>query len=500
MKVMIGYPPLESEKGQGTLGQNRQFSWFSHPSYIYPMVPAQAATCLAQQGHEVLWTDAIAEEWEYGRFLSYFLRQGPDLVAFETKTPVVTRHWRIIRQLKSLAPSTKFVLMGDHVTALPAESLLACPVDFVVAGGDYDFALLSICDHLTTRTPLEAGIWFRDGATIRSGAAHGAEKRDYDALPLIDRELTRWDLYGEHLFYKPCTYTMVGRDCWRPRCTFCSWTTLWPRFRTRSAESLLDEIGHILDRYRVKEIFDDTGTFPVGAFLRTFCRGMIDRGFARRVHFSCNMRINALRLGDYRLMAKAGFRLLKFGIESASQKTLDMLGKGTSVEDLVRGCKEAKAAGLSPHLTTMVGYPWETRAEAQGTLDLVRRLFEDGYADTIQATVVIPYPGTPLFRQAEANGWLKYGRDWDTYDMTCPVMHAPFDDTEVMDMVKRLYGSFLSPRFIARKLLSIRSAADVMYYGRAAKVAVAHMMDFRRSERDLDAPRGPAPPATADDR
>jgi len=105
---------------------------------------------------------------------------------------------------------------------------------------------------------------------------------------------------------------------------------------------------------------------------------------------------------------------------------------------------------------------------------------------------VIPYPGTPLFRQAEENGWLKYGRDWDMYDMTRPVMHTPIDDGEIMGMVTRLYGSFLSPRFIARKLASIRNWDDVRYYGHAARVAAGHMMDYWR---DGKAVRRASPPA-----
>jgi radical SAM superfamily enzyme YgiQ (UPF0313 family) len=485
MKVVISYPPLESDKGRATLGQNRQFEWYSYPSYIYPMVPAVAATLLSKRGYEVIWNDAIAEGWDYGRFLSFFEREAPDVLALETKTPVVRQHWRIIKELKVLAPQTRIILMGDHVTAFPEESMLACPVDFVLTGGDFDHGLLNICDHLTQGTRLESGIWYREDGNIKDTGPFGTEKRDHTNLPFVDRDLTRWQLYGEHLFYKPSTYTMVGRDCWRPKCTFCSWTTLWPRFRTRSPESLLDEIGMILERYQVREIFDDTGTFPIGAFLRRFCQGVVERGYNKEVYLSCNMRINALRQDDFQLMARAGFRVLKFGIESANQKTLDLLNKGTSVEDLVRGCKEAKAAGLSPHLTTMVGYPWENREDASRTVDLAQDLFDRGYADTIQATVVMPYPGTPLFRQAEENGWLKYGRDWDKYDMTRPVLKTPIEEAEIMDMVKRLYGSFMSPRFIARKLLSIRNLEDVKYYGHAAKVAVHHMLDFKRGGTQL---------------
>lgn len=485
MKIMVGYPPLESPWGQPTLGQNRQFRWFGNPSYVYPMVVATAATMLAQHGHEVLWADGVAEEWSYEEFRTRFERERPALMAIETKTPVVQQHWRIVRDLKTVWPDTVIVLMGDHVTAYPEESLLQSPVDYVLTGGEFDTGLLAIADHVAGKGPLVAGIWYRDGDEVRDTGPFELGKRSYADRPFFDRELTRWWLYGEHLYYRPSTYTMVGRDCWRPKCTFCSWTTLWPRFGTRSPESLLDEIGTILDLYPVREIFDDTGTFPIGSFLREFCRGMVERGYARDVYFSCNMRIDALRQPDYENMAQAGFRLIKLGIESANQATLDRIDKGTSVEDLVRGCKEAKRAGLSPHLTTMVGYPWETRDDARRTLDLARSLLGDGYADTIQATVVMPYPGTPLFAEAEREGWLKYGHDWAKYDMMRPVMHTPIADDELMSMAEELYGSFLSPRFVMRKILAVRAWEDVRYNAHAAKIALGHMIDFRRGARNL---------------
>ena len=62
MRIAICYPPLPSEKGVPLLSQNRQFQWFSRPTYIFPVVPATAATMLKAAGHEVLWLDGIAEE------------------------------------------------------------------------------------------------------------------------------------------------------------------------------------------------------------------------------------------------------------------------------------------------------------------------------------------------------------------------------------------------------------------------------------------------------
>lgn len=481
MKVAISYPPLGGER-HPTLGQNRQFQWFHNPSFIYPMVPASAATMLSDAGHNVLWNDAIAMRWTPERFRAFLESERPRLIAMETKTPVVKRHWEIIRRIKADCPDMLVALFGDHVTALPEESMEMCPVDFVLTGGDYDFLLASLVEHLEGKGDLEAGVWYREEGRTRNTGPFTLD-HDLDSAPEIDRDLTRWDLYGEHLFIKsPHTYTMAGRDCWYARCTFCSWTTLYPTFRARRPEDVLDEIGHLIDRYGVKEVFDDTGTFPVKGWLERFCRGMIERGYNHKISISCNARVGSMTGDEYLLMAEAGFRLLKFGLESASQETLDHLRKGTTVQEIIESCRLAKKAGLTVHLTTMVGYPWESAEDARRTLDLCRSLLKRGYADMLQATIVIPYPGTPLFEEARENDWL-LTTDWDRYDMSGPVMKSPISEGEMKQLTQGLYRAFLSPRFIARTLLSIRSVDDLKFVARAAKAVLGHLRDFTTRRR-----------------
>jgi radical SAM superfamily enzyme YgiQ (UPF0313 family) len=479
MKVSISYPPLESGKGVPLLGQNRQFQWFSHPCYIYPMVPAYAATLLKENGYEVFWHDGIAEEWTLQGYLDRIERDSPELIALESKTAVIKAHWRIIEEIKSRLPDSKTVLLGDHVTALPRESMEMSKVDYVLTGGDYDFLLLSLCDHLTEDEPWEPGIWYREGGEIKNTGPFQLD-HDLDALPLIDRDLTRWHLYSEkngNYRRTPGTYTMVGRDCWWGKCRFCSWTTTYPRFRIRRPESLLDEIGMLIERYGVREVFDDTGTFPTGKWLERFCQGMIDRGYNEKIHFSCNMRFGVLRQEHYNLLKRAGFRMLLFGLESANQATLDRLDKGIRVEDITAGCEMARKAGLEPHLTVMVGYPWETKKDAKRTLDLARELFGKGYADTLQATLVVPYPGTPLFEECRRNGWLKT-EEWEKYDMRSNVMHSPMDDEEVNELIQNLYKVFFTPQYLVRKLLSIRSLSDLHFVRKGIAAISGHLRDF----------------------
>jgi len=479
MKVSVSFPPLESTKGVPLLTQNRQFQWFCDPTYIYPMVPASAATLLDRNGYDVVWDDGIAEGLSFREWLERLVREDPDVVAMETKTPVVKRHWEIIKQIKERNPETKTVLMGDHVTAMPGESFQNSPVDFVITGGDYDFSLLSVCGRLSGKGKLAPGIWYRQGSSVRNTGKFRLDN-DLESLPTIDRDLTRWRLYSEkngNYRKLPGTYTMAGRDCWHHRCTFCSWTTLFPSFRVRSPEKLLDEVEVLVDKYGVKEIMDDSGTFPVGGWLERFCQGMIERELNKKVTMNCNMRFGALSLEQYRLMKRAGFRFLLFGLESGHQETLDRVGKNLSVEEIARSCRNARKAGLSPHITIMFGYPWETRKEAQKTLDLGLHLLRKGYAPTVQSTIVIPYPGTPLFRECREKGLLKT-EDWDRYDMREPIMKTPMTEDEIHEMVQRIYRVAFNPEFMARKVARIRSIDDIRFMKRAGRKVLGHIRDF----------------------
>lgn len=483
MKVMICFPPFQNAKGCPMLGQNRQFQWFHNPSYIYPMVPASAATLLNKNDFNVIWVDAIAEEQSYEQFIKLFERVKPDIIAMETKTPVIKRHWKIVQHLGQIDTDTKFILMGDHVTACPKESLERCErLDYVITGGDFDVYLLKLSKYLRDGDKIPKGVWFKKNGVIKN-SGHFELVKKLDDLPFIDRDLTKWWLYGEKQYKRaPFTYTMAGRDCPWHRCTFCSWTTLYPKFRVRSPENLLNEIGILIDKYRIREIFDDTGTFPTGRWMDSFCKGMIDRGYNEDILFACNFRFDYLKPNRAKLMKKAGFRLMKLGLESANQKTLDKLDKGSKVHDIINGCKIARSAGLEVHLTIMVGYPWETRNDALKTLELAKKLMREGYAEMLQSTVVIPYPGTPLHEQAIKNNWLILDpNDYERYDMTEPILKTPdLSPEQIMEICDDIYKVFLTPKYVLRKISTIRSREDIQYILRGFKAVLGHIRDFAK--------------------
>jgi radical SAM superfamily enzyme YgiQ (UPF0313 family) len=208
---------------------------------------------------------------------------------------------------------------------------------------------------------------------------------------------------------------------------------------------------------------------------------MIERGYNDEVLFSCNFRYDQINRDTCKLMKKAGFRLLKVGLESASQETLDRINKGIGIQQIIDGCRIAKEAGLEIHLTIMVGFPWETREDALKTLALAKMLMEEGLADVLQSTIVVPYPGTRLYQQALEFDWFRIDPgDYERYDMTEPVLKArDMTPEDVVKICDDIYKVYLSPKYILHRFIkSLMSKDDLMLNIRGIKAVMGHIKDF----------------------
>lgn len=463
------------------------------------MVPAYAASNLQSKGYKVYWMDGIAERKKYEQWMDELKKVNPDYLMVETKSPIVKTHWKQINYLKKRFPKIKLIWVGDHVTYLPLELFENSKVDYAITGGDYDFVSVNLLNHIHKGEELEGGVYWRksdkkikakpkltmklkNGDVVYSSGP-ASLRHVLDTLPFVDRDLTKWELYAYdngNYKYTPATYMYSGRDCWWNRCTFCVWDhTINPlgSYRSFSPERLFAEVKHVVDKYGVKEIFDDAGTMFIGPKLKRFCELLIESGYNKKVRYGCNMRFNALNQEYYDLLGKARFRFILYGMESGNQKTLDRLDKGTKEADAINGPRMARKAGLDPHITIMLGYPWETYKDAKRTIEIAKYAFKKGYYETMQATIVIPYPGTPLYKQCKENGWLLTD-NYDDFDMRQPVMRTPIPKEKILELEQDLYSCFMTPQYITRKLLGIRSFHDFKYLFYMGWKVLGHLMDF----------------------
>jgi radical SAM superfamily enzyme YgiQ (UPF0313 family) len=118
---------------------------------------------------------------------------------------------------------------------------------------------------------------------------------------------------------------------------------------------------------------------------------------------------------------------------------------------------------------------------AERTIALAKKLFKKGYVDTLQGTILIPYPGTALYKYCDKNGLL-LAKDYDKFDQREMVMKSPLSSNEAKALVQGLYKSFISPQFVIRKILSIRSSDDIKFLWTAGIKLLAHLTDFSKEQ------------------
>ena len=247
-------------------------------------------------------------------------------------------------------------------------------------------------------------------------------------LPKPDRIFTNAKSYTSGNYkYLPGTHIQAADGCWWGKCSFCVENT--KEYVVRPVEYVIEEIEECRS-LGFKEIFDDSGTFPVGAWLDSFCQKM--KG--NTTPLGCNMRTVNI---DYRAMKEAGFRMVLFGIESANDYTLTKINKGVTSKDIVKYIIQAHSAGLEPHVCAIVGFPWETDSMAEKTLKLVHWLLRKGYAKTAQMS-----------------------------------LYSPDGNENQHHLVNKLYDVKYSPEFWFNQLRDIKNKDDIKYLWRKIKAGL----------------------------
>ncbi len=491
MNIVIFYPPIKRFGKTPLLGQNRQFKFTnSNQIKIFPLVPGSLATILKNNDNNVLWLDAINKPLpDFEKQLFDF---KPDFIFMETKAPIVKKYWEWINNCKLKFINCKFALFGDHVSFFPEESLQKSKVDYVITGGDYDVAGAKLIAHLQGKGEMPKGVYYRcqmpDGRWEIKNSGEAELCNDLDSIPFIDRDLTDWNTYGEAYLYKPCAYILTGRGCGREGketggvCTFCIWQhALWQRkARLRSASNVAEEVEMLIKKYNVYEIFDDneSGAIWSGKWLSDFLFEIEKRKLKGKFVISSNARAEDLTEEKCKIMKKIGYRLLKVGLESGNSNTLKRIGKLETIEQIMENIKRAKRHGFRILMTMMVGYPWETEKDVLKTYETARELmlYKTHFGDSLQASIVMPYPGTPLYKDAQKNNWLTdAASDYENFDMEHDILKSPINTAY---WCRKIWNIHTHPLFLIKSLLTIRSTKDIDIALRGVKSLLGHLKDY----------------------
>ena len=174
---------------------------------------------------------------------------------------------------------------------------------------------------------------------------------------------------GDYLLPEPVLPLMLARGCYA-RCSFCDHDAAYGSRRSALRASALGRQAATLARqHGVRHFaFADEALPPANAV--RFANEVKGLG----LHFAASFRLDRGWSSDHwRALSRGGFRLAQFGMESASQRVLDSMNKGTRVEHSARILRDSHDAGIWNHLFLMFGFPGETRADASETVEFVRR-------------------------------------------------------------------------------------------------------------------------------
>jgi radical SAM superfamily enzyme YgiQ (UPF0313 family) len=182
--------------------------------------------------------------------------------------------------------------------------------------------------------------------------------------------------------------------------------------------------------------------------------------------WNCDTRVNTVSLELLKTMKRCGCEKVAFGVESGSQRILDQIGKGITVEQIRNAVNWSKQAGIK-HIegNFIIGCdPSETAQDLKETEKLISTL----PWTFVSVVVIVPYPGTPVRGQMLSAGYIDANTSWDDYVIFGKhpgwrTEHFSADD--LLQLQRSLTRSFyLRPSYILSCLASIRSQAELSYW------------------------------------
>lgn len=319
---------------------------------------------------------------------------------------------KIARAVRNAKKHHVFIGGGHLVTPEPEYFLRLMQFDFVVLG-EGEATMEELMERLEHRADISdvKGIAYLD----KQGNFHQNERRpliqDIDAIPFPAWDLFPMDHYTlqrmPHIApQERCMVMYSGRGCIF-HCNFCY--RMDTGFRPRSAESVIEEMRMLKDKYNIAYIafFDE---LLVSSVKRTteFCQKLIDADLGMK--WDCNGRLNFAKPEVLRLMREAGCVFINYGIESMDEEALKRMNKNLTTKQIIEGIENTLAAGISPGYNIIFGNLGENRESLQLGVDFLLKYDDHSQLRTIRP--VTPYPGCPLYYHAIEHGMLKDVEDF----------------------------------------------------------------------------------------
>jgi radical SAM superfamily enzyme YgiQ (UPF0313 family) len=353
---------------------------------------------------------------------------SPDLVGITAMTTKIASAFKVASLCKELSPDVTVVMGGPHGTIKAEETLQIHPhIDFVIRGeGEVSFSNLVVALEKGSDPGQIHGLSYHQNEGIVH-TANGPWIEDLDTIPFPARDM----LMGQETYTsEDMGLMMTSRGC-PYHCTYCA-TSIWGRrVRYRSVGNVVAEIKLVKERYGTRQFTFKDDSFTINKKrVYELCERFIEEGLD--INWDCNTRVNVINEELLRVMKRAGCNSIKVGVESGSQRILDLVMEKEITHDQVReAARLFRKVGIHWTGYFMMGVPGETAEDVRATLAFMREV----QPDFVSFSVYEAFPGTKLFDIGIERGLVQPDRTLEDYYTLLPHQYYAKDPHRQVDTI-----------------------------------------------------------------
>lgn len=335
------------------------------------------------------------------------LKINPPYVGFTCLTAEYFSVMRMAKMLRSEGYKGVIVVGGHHPTFCPNDLIFEnSPFNYAVLGeGEVTlFELLNTLENKGDISKVTGIAFFSDTGYLRTMPRMVIE--DLSILPMPSYHLLDMNFYTtprtsiirHSMFSGVDIQTTRGCPC---NCTYCGNPTLWEahnykkRFRCRPIPFVLDEIEYLYNNYNIDSFYVNDDSFTVSdARVKEFCDGLHQRRLNHLV-WGIQTRVNIFTENMAKALKESGCVQAEFGVESGSQRVLNVMKKGITIEQVRRTFSICRKYKLRTFANFMVNNPTETEDDLKITITLAKELKATHYGFFI----TVPLLGTEIYEE-----------------------------------------------------------------------------------------------------
>lgn len=363
-----------------------------NPKNNFPWMPialVELASLLLEKGHEAKIFDRNLYP-EDTIFLKEIKKFNPDIVGMTAYTSPGLKDLVHISKLVKENSSSLVIVGGTHATIEPDSLLSVSSIDYIVRGeGEQSLLdILSIIDSKKTTDPKKIDYKIKKLKNINKNPLR-------PTINLLDLPAPNYNLLEIRKY--PLATFFTSRGC-PGRCTFCY--NLGRQLRFYNTQNVIDTINHVLGKYKIREFtIADDNFANLSKRTTKICKAISEHNAI----FHIFQRVDQVQDKVMRELKKAGCWSIQFGFESGSQRVLDFLNKGVSVQQNINAIKQCKKYNIFVDGSFMMGIPTETTTEMNET----KKLIKTHKLDAVDVKIYTPYPKTQLYDYCVKNKLLK---------------------------------------------------------------------------------------------